>query len=119
MGIFRRSGKSSPPLRRRQQQIAQQEAELRDKLERLERMIITPRGDSTAQREEEAATGARAEKRFHVSVALQGEPSVDAGRSARRPRALRKQRREGQMIFLFLLTALAAAVMWLISHLHS
>jgi hypothetical protein len=117
MGIFRRSGKSSPPLRRRQQQIAQQEAELRGKLERLERMITKPRGNSTAQREEQ--TGARAEKQFHVSVALRGGPSVDATRSPRRPRALRKQRRESQMIFLFLLAALAAAVMWLISHLHS
>jgi hypothetical protein len=32
---------------------------------------------------------------------------------------MRKERREGRIIFLLLLVALAAAVIWLISHLHS
>ena len=36
----------------------------------------------------------------------------------RRPRSMRKERRDGQIIFLLLLVALAVAVMWLISHLH-
>jgi hypothetical protein len=32
---------------------------------------------------------------------------------------MRKERRDGQIIFLLLLVALAAAVIWLMSNLHS
>jgi hypothetical protein len=32
---------------------------------------------------------------------------------------MRKERREGQIIFLLLVVALAVAVIWLISNLHS
>src|SRR2546430_16750344 len=39
MAMLRRPRRSSPPLRRKQQEIARQEAELHDKLDRLE-----PRG---------------------------------------------------------------------------
>jgi hypothetical protein len=38
--------------------------------------------------------------------------------SRRRPRSLRKERREGRMVFLLLAAALAVAVIWLMSHLH-
>jgi hypothetical protein len=32
---------------------------------------------------------------------------------------LRKERRQGQIVFLILLIALGVAVMWLLSHLHT
>lgn len=119
--MFRRPRKSSPPLRRKQQEIARQEAELRDKLDRLERMVTKgrsiPQNKSRAQTEQRM--GGKSEKRFEVSLALDGAESFEASRRARRPRALRKERREGRMMFLLLLTALVAAVIWLISHLHS
>ena len=122
MGMFRRSRRSNTPLRHRQQEITRQEAELRDKLDKLERMVTKGRATpnkSPAQTRTYDVKGNNPEKRFHVSVAMDGGHAIDAGRSARRPRSLRKVRREGRVIFLFLLMALAAAVMWLISHLHS
>jgi len=121
MAMFRRPRKSSPPLRRKQQEIARQEAELRDKLDRLERMVTKgrpiPQNRSRAQ-EERGIRADKIEKRFQVSLPLDGGHSFEPSRPARRRRALRKERREGRVIFLLLLTALAAAVMWLISHLH-
>jgi hypothetical protein len=123
MAMFRRSRRSTPPLRRKQQEIARQEAELRDKLDRLERMVTKGQPDaqkrSPAQAAEQGIRGNKTEKRFQVSLALDGGHSVEASHRSRRPRSLRKERREGRIIFLLLLTALAAAVMWLISHLHS
>jgi hypothetical protein len=123
MAMFRRSPRSSPPLRRRQEDIARQEAELREKLEKLERMVtkrpVIAQNRSSAQGAEQGVKRNKTDKRLHVSVALQGKHSLDEGRSARRPRSLRKERREGRIIFLLLVTALAAAVIWLITHLHS
>jgi hypothetical protein len=122
MAMFRRPRKSSPPLRRKQQEIARQEAELHDKLDKLERMVTKgrpiPQNRSRAQSEQGMA-GNKTEKRFQVSLALDGGQSIEAGRPARRPRSMRKERREGRFMFLLLLAALAAAVVWLISHLHS
>ena len=119
MAMFRRPRKSSPPLRRKQQEIERQEAELHDKLDRLGRMVTkgrsTPQNRSRAQAEQ----GNKTEKQFQVSLALDGGQLVETSRPARRPRSMRKERREGRIIFLLLLIALAAAVMWLISHLHS
>jgi hypothetical protein len=61
----------------------------------------------------------RTDKRFRVSVAGQAGGSIGESRSSRRPRSMRKERREGQIIFLLLVVALAVAVIWLISNLHS
>ena len=122
MAMFRRSPKSSPALRRRHEEIARQEAELRERLEKLERMVTKERavsGNKSPARAPHGDVTGNTEKQFHVSLALEGGHSRDASESTRRPRSLRKVRREGQIIFLFLLMALAAAVMWLISHLHS
>jgi hypothetical protein len=123
MAMFRRSPRSSPPLRRRQEDIARQEAELREKLEKLERMVtkrpVIAQNRSSAQGAEQGVKRNKTDKQLHVSVALQGRHSLDEGRSVRRPRSLRKERREGRIIFLLLVTALAAAVIWLITHLHS
>jgi len=122
MGMFRPSRRSTPPLRSRQQDIARQEAQLREKLERLERIVTkgaTPtENNSRSVADERAARGKQPEKRLHVSIALESGQPLDPGRSLGRRRGLRKHRREGRIIFLFLLMALAAAVIWLISHLH-
>jgi hypothetical protein len=118
MAMFRRSPKSSPPLRRRQEEIARQEAELRERLEKLERLV----SKVPMIEKNKAGQGTkdnRADKRFRVSVAAQGGASLGESRSRRRPRSLRKERREGQIIFLLLVVALAAVVIWLISNLHS
>jgi hypothetical protein len=118
MAMFRRSPRSIPPLRRRQEEIARQEAELREKLERLERLVTKVpviEKNSAEQRQTDDKTG----RRLRVSVAAQGGAYLGETRSARRPRSLRKERREGQIIFLLLMAALAAAVIWLISNLHS
>jgi hypothetical protein len=118
MAMFRRSPKSSLPLRRRQEEIARQEADLREKLEKLERLVSkVPMIEKN--KAEQGTKDNRADKRFRVSVAAQDRGSVGESRSARRPRSLRKERREGQIIFLLLVVALAAVVIWLISNLHS
>ena len=122
MAMFRRPRKSSPPLRHKQEEIARQEAELRDKLDQLGRMVTkgrpTPENRTRAQ-VQQGMTGSKSEKRFQVSLALDGTHSFEGSRPGRRPRSLRKERREGRIVFLLLLIALAAAVMLLISHLHS
>ena len=118
MGMFRRSPRSSPPLRRRQEEIARQEEELRERLEKLERLVAkVPVLEKN--RPDQAPKDNRSDKRFHVSVAEQGTGSKGESRNSRRPRSLRKERREGQIIFLLLVVALAVAVIWLISNLHS
>jgi hypothetical protein len=120
MAMFRRSRRSTPPLRHRQQEIARQEAELREKLDKLERIVTT--GRPSAQNKSPKRGGERgpgsnnSDKRFQVSIAFEPGQSPD---TTQRPRSLRKERREGRIIFLFLLIALAVAVIWLISHLHS
>ncbi len=120
MAMFRRSRRSTPPLRHRQQEITRQEAELREKLDELERMVTTGRpsaqNKSPTRAEERGAGSNKSDKRFQVSIAFEPGQSLD---TTRRPRSLRKERREGRIIFLFLLIALAVAVIWLISHLHS
>ncbi len=122
MAMFRRSRKPAPPLRRKQQEIAQQEAQLREKVEGLQRIVTQSRAPakkkSSPRKPERSATNDVAEKRFHVSIAMEAPQVLDADRRSRRPRAMRKERRQGRIVFLILLVALGAAVMLLISHLH-
>jgi hypothetical protein len=122
MAMFRRSPRSPSPLRRRQQEIEQREAELREEVEKLERMFTNApqsAGDtSPAPGEKQSLRDDSGDKQLHVSVALQDRRYFDKSGSRRRPRSLRKQRREGRMVFLLLVAALAAAVIWLMSHLH-
>jgi hypothetical protein len=120
--MFRRSRKPAPPLHRKQQEIAQQEAQLREKVESLERIVTqsrAPAGNkSSARKPDRSAINDVVEKRFHVSIAMEVPQVFDTNQRRRRPRALRKERRHGRIVFLILLAALAVAVMWLISHLH-
>jgi hypothetical protein len=122
MAMFRRSRKSPSALRRRQEEIEQREAELREQVEKLERMVISApqnaEDTSLAPRERRGIRDNAGDKQLHVSVALQDKHYFDKGERRRRPRSLRKERREGRMVFLLLVTALAAAVIWLMSHFH-
>ncbi|MBO0695986.1 MAG: hypothetical protein J2P56_07780 [Verrucomicrobia bacterium] len=117
MALFRRSPKPSPALRRKHEEIARQEAELRERLEKLEQLVAkVPLIEKN--RAEQRSKYNQSDRRFRVSVAAQDRASLGESRS-RRPRSLRKERREGQIIFLLLVVALAVAVIWLISNLHS
>ena len=120
--MFGRSRKPAPPLHRKQQQIAQEEAQLRERVETLERIVAQSRAPaqnkSSAQRRERKATTNLVEKRFHVSIAMEAPQVFENERRRRRPRALRKERRQGRIVFLILLASLGVAVMWLVSHLH-
>jgi hypothetical protein len=122
MAMFRRSPKSPSPLRRRQEEIARTEAELREKVEKLERMVIngpqSAEDTSPATGEERRKKNNTGDKQFYVSVALEDRHYFDKSGDIRRPRSLRKERREGRMVFLLLVAALAAAIIWLMSHLH-
>ena len=119
--MFRRSRKPAPPLHRKQQEIAQEEAQLREKVESLKRIVAQSRAPeqkkSSAQRPDRKATTNVVEKRFHVSIAMDNPQVLDTERSRRRP-ALRKERRQGRIVFLILLVLLGVAVMWLFGHLH-
>ena len=120
MAMFRRSRKPAPPLHRKQQEIAQQEAQLREKVESLQRIVTQSRAPapskSSAGESDRTAANNVVEKRFYVSIAMDAPQLFDTDQRRRRPRALRKERRQGQIVFLVLLGALAVAVMWLISH---
>ena len=122
MAMFRRSRKPAPPLHRKQQEIANQEAQLREKVESLERIVTQSRAPaqnkSSPRKPKRTATNNVVEKRFHVSIAMEAPPAFDADRRGRRPRPLRKERRHGRIVFLVLLVALGFAVMLLVSHLH-
>ena len=88
---------------------------MRESVERLERSIAAaPRiAEERSRRQlEEQHMQADMNSRFDASVARH------AGRSTGRRHSLRKERREGRLIFLVLVIALAAAVIWLMSHLH-
>ena len=122
MAMFGRSRKPAPPLRRKQQEIAQQEAHLREKVESLERIVTQSRAPakkkSPARKPDRSAPNNVVEKRFHVSIAMEAPQGLNPDRRSRRPRAMRKERRQGRFVFLILLIALGVAVMLLISHLH-
>jgi hypothetical protein len=123
MAMFRRSRKPAPPLHRKQKEIAQQEAQLRQKVESLQRIVTQSRAPapkkSAAREPRREAHNNVVEKRFHVSIAMDAPQVFDTDRRGRGPRTMRKERRQGRIVFLMLLVALGFAVMWLISHLHS
>jgi len=73
-------------------------------------------GGSEAVRGEPRGETDLIDKRLQFSIAPD-EPYIDQSRKRRRPRPLRKQRREGRWVFLLLLVAFAFAVIWLVTHL--
>ncbi len=118
----RRSPKPGTPLNEKQQELARRESQLRDEMQKLERMIEeAPRvaeETSRRQREELLARATEGGSRLDVSIALQDKRYRDGGAYSGRRRSLRKERREGRIVFLVLVVVLGAAVLWLLSHLR-
>jgi hypothetical protein len=120
--MLRRPSRSATALDQTKQDLVRRESELRDKMERLERMIEeAPRvaEEVTRQQREELLTRAsQGRSRLDASVALQDKRYGDDRGSGRRRGAMRKERREGRIVFILLMIVLAAAVIWLVSHLQ-
>jgi hypothetical protein len=118
----RRSSNPRTPLNQKQQELAQRETELRGKMEKLERMIAeapkVAEETNRRQREELLARASEGRSRLDVSVALQDKRWGDDSHVGGRKRALRKEQREGRIVFLVLVIALGLAVIWLVTHLH-
>jgi hypothetical protein len=118
----RRSPKSATPLNQKQEELAQQESKIRDEMLKLERMIAeAPRlaeETSRRQREEILQRASEGRSRLDVSTALQDKRYGDDAWSGRRRGSLRKERREGRIVFLVLVIALFVAIIWLATHLH-
>lgn len=118
----RRPPKAGTPLNKKQEELAQRESSLRGEMEKLERMIAeAPRvAEETTrrQREELLERASEGRSRLDVSIALQDKRWGDDYRSTGKRRSLRKERREGRIIFLVLVIALGIAIVWLVSHLH-
>ena len=121
--MLRRPTKSNTTLDQTKHELARQESELRDKMEKLERMIEeAPRmaEELTRQQREELLIRAGGERsRLDVSLALHDKRYGDDGGPVLPRRALRKERRDGRIIFLLLVIALMAAVIWLVAHFRS
>lgn len=117
----RRSPKPGTPLNDQQAELARRESELRDEMQKLQRMIAeAPRkAEERSRRErEQLLERARGESRLDVSIALNDKRFSDGGAYGGRRGALRKEQREGRIVFLVLVIALAAAVLWLVTHLR-
>jgi hypothetical protein len=121
--MLRRSSRSPTALDQSKQELARQESELRDKMQKLERMIEeAPRvaeAISKQQREELLMRAGEESSRLDVSLSLHDKRYAEDSRAVLPRRALRKERREGRIIFILLMLALAIAVIWLIAHLRS
>ncbi len=116
----RRPPQPGTPLNQKQEELAQKESQLRGEMEKLERMIAeAPKvAEETTRRhrEELLARATEGRSRLDVSMALEDRRWGDPGRSSGRLKSLRKDRREGRIIFLVLVIALALLVVWLVSH---
>jgi hypothetical protein len=121
--MLRRPGKSNTALDQKQQDLVRQESELRDQVEELERMIAdAPRvaeEKGKRAREELLLRANQGGSRLDVSMALHDKRYGDAVKAAPRRGTMRKERREGRIIFIVLMIALFAAVIWLIAHFRS
>ena len=117
----RRTPKAGTPLNQKQEELAQRESQLRGEMEKLERMIAeAPRvAEETTrrQREELLERASEGRSRLDVSIALQDKRWGDDSHVGGRRVSLRKERREGRIVFLVLVIALCIAVIWLVSHL--
>jgi len=118
--MLRRSSRRDTTLDQTKEALARQESELRDQMEKLERMIEeAPRVAeqiSRQQREELLQRAGEERSRLDVAIAVPDKRYGDDAGGGRRRGALRKERREGRIIFIVLIIALAAAVVWLATH---
>jgi septal ring factor EnvC (AmiA/AmiB activator) len=121
--MLRRLIKSDTALGQKQQELVRQESELRDQVEKLERMIAdAPRvaeEKGKRAREELLMRANQGGNRLDVSMALHDKRYGDAVSGPPRRGTMRKERREGRIIFIVLMIALFAAVIWLIAHFRS
>lgn len=117
----RRTHKAGTPLNQKQEELAQRESEIRGEIEKMERMIAeAPRVAQEVtrrQREELLERASEGGSRLNVSMALQDKRWGDDSHVGGRRVSLRKERREGRIVFLVLVIALCLAVIWLVSHL--
>ena len=120
--MIRRSPKSGSAVDQQQEELVRRERELRDQMQKLQQMIEdAPRlaqETSRRQREELLERANRRGSRLDASLSLRDKRWGDEEWGARRPGSLRKERREGRMIFLVLVIALAVAVTWLMTRFH-
>ena len=119
--MLRRSPRSASALDQTKQELTRQESALRDQMEKLQRMIAdAPRVAEEVekhQREELLMRASQGGSRLDVSLALEDKRYADVG--SRKPRgSLRKERREGRILFLVLAIAVLFAAIWLLNHLH-
>jgi septal ring factor EnvC (AmiA/AmiB activator) len=118
--MLRRLPRSASTLDQTKQELARQESEVRDQVQKLERMIAdAPRLAEEAerrQREELLMRASEGGSRLDVSLTLQDKRHGEGISTPRR--ALRKERREGRILFLVLVIALLAAAIWLLNHLR-
>jgi hypothetical protein len=120
--MLRRANKSGTALDHSKEQLAREESALRDQMEKLERMIAeAPRvaeEEMRKQREELRARAGMEQSRLDVSLGATDKWTSESAATTPRRGSMRKQRREGRIIFLVLLIALAGLVLWLLSHLQ-
>jgi len=118
----RRPSRSSTTLDHSKEELARRESELRDKVEKLEQMIAdAPRvaeAMTRQQREELLSRASEGRSRLDAAISLQDKRYGDDVGGGRRPGSMRKQRREGRIVFIGLMIALVVAVIWLITHLQ-
>jgi hypothetical protein len=119
--MLRRSSRSATPLDQTKQDLARQESQLREQMEKLEKMIAdAPRVAEEVekrQREELLMKASEGGSRLDVSLTLHDWRQPEAG-SGKRRRSLRKERREGRIVFIVLVLALLVAAVWLLKNLH-
>jgi hypothetical protein len=121
--MLRRVPRSNTTLDQTKQDLARQESELHDQMEKLERMIAdAPKVAEELgrqQREEILVRATQERSRLDVSLSLHDKRYGDDGAQFLPRRALRKERREGRLIFVLLVLVLMVVVVWLIAHLRS
>ena len=121
--MARRPSKPSTPLNQKQEELARAESKLREEMLKLERMIAEAplRAEETSrrQREEIVRRASAGGSRLDVSMALQDKRYGDEAFDDRRRGSMRKEKREGRLLFLVLVIALAIAVIWLVTRFHS
>lgn len=119
--MARRRALSHTPLDQKQQELARLEEDLRKQMEDLQRLIEeAPRvAEEKTRRDRESLLQRASEgrNRLDVSMALQDKRYGEYASENRRPRSLRKQRREGRLLFIVLVIALSIAIVWIATHL--
>ena len=121
--MLRRPSKLDTPLTQKQADLAREESQLRGEMESSQRayhkrICATGGGISRRQREELLRRASEGGNRLDVSLTIQDKRFSDNGGGSGRRVSMRKERREGRIIFLVLVIALTAIVIWLVTNFH-